>query len=86
MQDCFGSGILMFCDAAFLGGLTVVKMWRMDVRLTLLALIPMALLLFGGVIIGKYMTKNGKSGRRRFPICPISPRRAFPASPSSRRS
>ena len=58
VQDCFGSGILMFCDAAFLGGLTVVKMWRMDVRLTLLALIPMALLLFGGVIIGKYMTKK----------------------------
>lgn len=58
VQDCFGSGILMFCDAAFLGGLTVIKMWRMDVRLTLLAFIPMALLLFGGVIIGKYMTKK----------------------------
>ena len=51
VQDCFGSGILMFCDAAFLGGLTVVKMWRMDVRLTLLAFIPMALLLFGGAAL-----------------------------------
>ena len=55
VQDCFGSGILMVCDAAFLGALTVIKMWRMDFKLTLLALIPMALLLVGGILVGKYM-------------------------------
>ena len=58
IQECFGSGIMMMCDAAFLGILTVVKMWRMDVGLTLLALIPMALLLASGIIVGKYMTKK----------------------------
>ena len=55
VQDCFGSGILMLCDAAFLGALTVFKMWNMDWQLTLLALIPMALLLVGGAIVAKYM-------------------------------
>ena len=54
-KDCFGSGILMLCDAAFLGALTVFKMWNMDWQLTLLALIPMALLLVGGAIVAKYM-------------------------------
>ena len=55
VQDCFGSGILMLCDAAFLGALTVFKMWKMDWQLTLLSLIPMALLLVGGAIVAKYM-------------------------------
>ncbi len=55
VQDCFGSGILMLCDAAFLGALTVFKMWNMDWQLTLLSLIPMVLLLVGGAIVAKYM-------------------------------
>ena len=66
IQECFGSGILMMCDAAFLGVLTVVKMWRMDVGLTLLALIPMALLLTSGIIVGKYMTKKWETRQAAF--------------------
>lgn len=66
VQDCFGSGILMVCDALFLGGLTVYKMWRMDILLTLLALIPMALLLFGGIIVGKYMMKKWEARQAAF--------------------
>ncbi len=30
VQECFGDGILMFCDALFLGLLAVIKMWRMN--------------------------------------------------------
>lgn len=66
IQECFGSGILMMCDAAFLGILTVVKMWRMDVGLTLLALIPMALLLASGILVGKYMTKKWETRQAAF--------------------
>ena len=66
IQECFGSGIMMMCDAAFLGILTVVKMWRMDVGLTLLALIPMALLLASGIIVGKYMTKKWETRQAAF--------------------
>lgn len=58
VQDCYGSGFLMFFDAVFLGVLAVVKMWRMDSFLTLLSLIPMALLLACATIVGKYMTKK----------------------------
>ena len=42
IQECFGDGILMFFDAAVLGIMALVKMWRMDCKLTLLALIPAA--------------------------------------------
>ena len=66
IQECFGSGIMMMCDAAFLGILTVVKMWRMDVGLTLLALIPMALLLASGILVGKYMTKKWETRQAAF--------------------
>ena len=58
VQDCFGSGIMMLFDALFLGGLAVFKMWRMDKLLTVLSLIPMALLLCAAVVIGKYMMKK----------------------------
>lgn len=66
IQECFGSGIMMMCDAAFLGILTIVKMWRMDVGLTLLALIPMALLLASGILVGKYMTKKWETRQAAF--------------------
>jgi len=55
VQDCFGSGILMFFDAAILGILAIVKMWQMDPVLTGFSLIPMVLLLTVGIIVGKYM-------------------------------
>ena len=58
IQECFGWGILMFFDAAFLGLLSIVKMWRMDWGLTLLALIPMALLLASATVVGSYMMKK----------------------------
>ena len=34
IQECFGDGILMFFDAAVLGIMALVKMWRMDCKLT----------------------------------------------------
>ena len=56
VQDCFGSGILMFVDAAVLGGMSIFKMFGMNKLLTLLSFIPMTLLLLGGLILGKYLT------------------------------
>ncbi len=66
VQDCFGSGVLMFCDALFLGVLAIFKMARMDLLLTLFSLIPMALLLFVGTIVGKYMMKKWETRQAAF--------------------
>jgi len=66
VQDCFGSGILMFFDAAILGVLAIVKMWQMDAVLTGFTLIPMTLLLTVGVIVGKYMRKKWEIRQQAF--------------------
>jgi len=79
VQESFGWGIMMFCDAVFLGVLATVKMFQMDWVLTVLSLIPMALLLASSIIVGERLSKNGMPGRRRFPSCRTSPRKASPA-------
>jgi ATP-binding cassette subfamily B protein len=58
VQECFGWGIMMFFDALLLGVLSINKMIQMNPLLTLLCLIPMALLLACSLIVGKYMTKK----------------------------
>ncbi len=66
VQDCFGSGVLMFCDALFLGVLAIAKMMNMNLLLTLLSLIPMALLLLVGTVVGKYMMKKWETRQAAF--------------------
>ncbi len=66
IQECFGDGLLMFFDALFLGALAFSKMWRMDVSLTLLTLIPLSILLFVGVFMGKTMMKKWEVRQQAF--------------------
>ncbi len=58
VQECFGWGIMMFCDSLLLGVLAVIKMWKMDAMLTLFSLIPMAFLLASATVVGRYMMKK----------------------------
>ena len=58
VQECYGWGIMMFFDAVLLGVLAIVKMWKMDVLLTVLALIPMAFLMAASTLLGRYMMKK----------------------------
>ena len=58
IQECIGWGIMMFFDAVLLGILAIRKMWAMNGVLTLLALIPMSLLLSASVVLGRYMMKK----------------------------
>ncbi len=58
VQDCFGWGVMMFCDAILMGSLAVYKMWQLDGLLTVLSLIPMAFLLASATVLGRYMMKK----------------------------
>ena len=58
VQECFGWGVMMFCDAIFMGLLAVSKMIRLDALMTLLSLIPMIFLLCSATVVGRYMTKK----------------------------
>ncbi len=66
VQDCFGSGILMLADAILLGSLALYKMACMHGLLTLFALIPMALLLGSGVVIGRALTARWDTRQAAF--------------------
>ena len=58
VQETFGWGILMLFDAVMMGALAVFKMLRMDLLLTVLSMIPMAILLASATLVGNYMTKK----------------------------
>ena len=58
VNECFGDGVLMLFDARLLGVLAIIKMANMDPILTLLSLIPMALLFVVGTLVGRFMMKK----------------------------
>ncbi len=66
IQECFGDGVLMFCDAMLLGLLAFYKMWNMDRLLTGLSLIPLLLLLVIGSVLGKSMTRKWEIRQQAF--------------------
>lgn len=66
VQDCFSSGILMLCDALFLGVLAIAKMWNMNPLLTLFSFIPMICLLGASTVVGHAMTKKWEKRQEAF--------------------
>ncbi len=58
VQECFGWGVMMFFDALLLGILAMGNMWKMNIMLTVLSLIPMGLLLASATIVGKQLGKK----------------------------
>lgn len=66
LQECFGDGVMMFFDALFLGILAFVKMWKMNIFLTCLSMIPMAFMFVIGNIVGKQMTKRWEKRQEAF--------------------
>ena len=66
INECFGDGLLMFCDALFLGILAFVKMCKMDAVLTALSVVPALLMLAIGTIVGKVMMKKWEIRQQAF--------------------
>ena len=66
IQECYGWGIMEACDAAFLGGLAIYKMWNMHPLLTVFSLIPMAMLLASSIIVGNWMSAKWEKRQEAF--------------------
>ena len=66
VQECFGWGILMLCDALLLGILSIFSMWKMDPMLTLLSMVPMAFLMASASLARPWAisASEGSSGSR----------------------
>ena len=58
VQECFGWGVMMFFDAVLMGALAVMNMWKMNHMLTILSLIPMALLLASATVVGRELMRK----------------------------
>ena len=66
IQESFSWGMLMLFDAVFMGILAIVKMWRMDILLTCLSLVPMGLLLASSIIVGNHLTRKWDARQEAF--------------------
>lgn len=80
IQECFGDGVLMFCDALVLGLMALFKMWQMSSTLTLLALIPALIMFAIGTIMGQMLTQKWELRQPGFfRTCRTLRRRTSPA-------
>ncbi len=66
IQECFGDGVLMFFDALVLGSFAFVKMLRMDLLLTGLALVPLLFLLVMGLTMMRVLEKSWEARQAVF--------------------
>lgn len=66
VQDCFGWGVMMLCDALFLGGMSFYKMVALKPMLALFSLIPLACMLVAATVIGNYMEKKWETRQEAF--------------------
>ncbi len=66
VQDCFGWGVLMLCDAVFLFILAIGKMYAMDPWLTLLSIIPMAFLMGIGALLDHKLERRWDARQAAF--------------------
>ena len=66
VQDCFGWGVMMLCDALSLGGMSFYKMVALKPLLALFSLIPLACMLVAATVIGNYMEKKWETRQEAF--------------------
>jgi len=66
VEECFGGGILTFCDAVVLGILSFSKMTKMNWKLTLFSLIPMVFMFLVALIVGFRIDKKWEERQESF--------------------
>lgn len=66
IRMAFGPGLLTLVDALFLGGFALARMFRLHVKLTLFALIPLVLLAISMFLIRKSMQRKFKARQQSF--------------------
>ena len=66
VQDCFGNGVLTFLDAILMGGMSFIKMFRMNWALTAFTTVPMIFLFIAALLVGKAETKKWDERQAKF--------------------
>ena len=58
IRQVFGSGMIMFIDALFLGIIALIKMFDRNVTLTLISIVPLSFLAVASIFVGRYLKKK----------------------------
>lgn len=66
IEEVFGFGIVQFIDGTFLLVLSLIKMFKVNVVLTLFCLIPLLILLCCAFIVDKFMEKKYEKRQKAF--------------------
>lgn len=66
ISDFFGWGTVMMIDALFLSLIVIIKMIRLNVWMTLLAAIPLLLIIVWGALVEHFMSKNWEARQKEF--------------------
>ena len=66
IEEFFGWGTIMMIDAFFMSILVIIKMFRMDFVLTLIALVPILLIVIWGALVEKFMSKNWENRQKAY--------------------
>lgn len=66
VRMCFGGGSVMLIDAIFLGVMAFIKMFNLSISLTLLSLIPLAVIATFSGIVSRFMNRKWKARQEAF--------------------
>ena len=66
IEEVFGFGVVQLIDGVFLSVLSFIKMFQLSAALTLIALIPLIILLSCAFIVDKYMEKKYEKRQKAF--------------------
>ena len=66
VRMALGNGIMTLIDAIFLGSFTILRMFQLNVELTLIIIVPIILLIFGMILINKSMRRQFRIRQEKF--------------------
>ncbi len=66
VRRAIGPGLIMFVDALFLGSLTFFRMFQLNVRMTMILVLPMIIITVLGLSLGTKMRKRFKESQKAF--------------------
>ena len=66
VRRAVGPGMIMFVDAAFLGTLALIRMFQINVSLTLVSAVPLSLIAIMGTVLGNRMRIKFKEAQKAF--------------------
>jgi len=66
VRRAIGPGMIMFVDAFFLGSIVFIRMFTINIRMTLVIVLPLFIIAVAGMILGNKMRRRFKDAQKAF--------------------